>query len=142
MSDYLYHPNSKEIYHQSLKALTCVHTRVVRGLIEKRSLETEAWLSRHIESCNQCRIELQTAMDEEKLLNSLIPFVQIDARFEAEIEEKVGREMQSILSTQNRGVYYFKLLSASVRELSKERIFWLGLLFVALVVIKLTSIDL
>lgn len=142
MSDYLYHPHSKEIYHQSLKALTCVHTRLVRGLIEKRSLETEAWLGRHIESCTQCRSELQAAMDEEKLLNSLIPFAQIDARFEAEIEEKVAREMQALLSKQSKGAYYLKLLATSMRELAKERIFWLGLLFVGLVAIKLSGINL
>lgn len=142
MSDYLYHPNSKELYHQSLKALTCVHTRLVRGLIEKRSLETEAWLGKHIEKCEQCRTELQAAIDEEKFIASHIPNPPLAAEFEAELELMVQKNMRELSAKQNKALMFAKVFGHSLKELASQRIFWLGLIFGALLVVKLMSVDL
>ena len=81
MSEYLYHPRSKDLYQQSLKALTCPHTRLVWGMVAKRTATNETWLAKHIEKCEQCRLELNRALEEEKFLAEHIPFEPISAEF-------------------------------------------------------------
>lgn len=136
MSDYLYDRRSRDLYHQSLKSLRCPHTRLVRGLVEKRSIEKEIWLSKHIEHCEQCRTELQLASEEERLLASHIPQAEVPSDFLAEIENLCAVEFKRIRLNQNPSLMALKVFSESLAQLASKRIFWLGLIFFGLLALK------
>lgn len=137
MSDYLYDKRSRDLYHQSLKSLRCPHTRLVRGLVEKRSIEKEIWLTKHIEHCEQCRAELQLAGEEERLLAGHIPRAVAPSEFLEEIETFTSSELKRIRVGQSKSLLLFKTFGQSIKQVASKRIFWLGLLFFALLIIKI-----
>lgn len=139
MSDYLYDKRSRDLYQQSLKSLRCPHTRLVRGLVEKRSIEKEIWLTKHIEHCEQCRAELQLAGEEERLLAGHIPRAIAPSEFLAEMEALSSAELKRIRIGQSKYLMLFKMVGESIKQVAAKRIFWLGLLFFALLIIKIRS---
>ena len=142
MSNYLYDPKARDLYHQSLKSLSCPHSRLVRGLVEKRSVEKEIWLSRHIEHCELCRTELQLASEQERLLASHIPLEVIPADFLAEMEALVQVEMKRIRTERSKVRYSLKVGLDSLKQVAGKRIFWLSIFFFALMALKLSAINL
>ncbi len=137
MSDYLYDRRSRDLYHQSLKSLRCPHTRLVRGLVEKRSIEKEIWLTKHIEHCEQCRAELQLAAEEERLLVGHIPRVEAPEEFLSELEAYSAAEFRRIRLSQNKPLFLMKVLGQSISQVARKRIFWFGLIFFGLLALKL-----